>query len=307
MNSAALVGLMLKNCLTLLGILILIALTIFGQRRAEETSHSLGQDTIPTVTLDELLRHSSKYKNKIVRVRALYESWFEGSQLKPLNPDSEEGPVWAHFPESVRSRSKPGVAERLEDIFFKLLADEKENPIGKYDVWQTELLVTGKIYKSEKREFGIHGGYTYLFEVASVEEIGTIYRYDLQTRKKIPYISESSEERSKRHALRAQRVCKSNSEALDKMLTRMQSPDEKITLVAMLGSNEKSRQLNRERLDAIRNYLIRCAGIDRKRIIVKEGERTRFEGRVNVFRGNQLSIILLAATDKNICLEDCNN
>ena len=296
---------MIMNNLKLLSLLILINSVIVGQQPAKRTPLSVQRDAMPTVTLNELLRNSGRYKNKIVRIRALYGSWFEGSEFSQEDSDHAEGSVWVNFPDSVQSKSNPDVAERLEDIFFRVIQDEKGNPIGFYDLWQTEILVTGKIYKSKKKAFGIHGGYTYLFEVASIEEIGTPYRYDWQSGRKIPYTSESSAERRIRHTQEAIRVCELNSLALDKMLTELQSPDEKITLVAMLGRGEQSRELNRRRLAAIRDYLTQCAGVDSRRVIIREGEQSRFEGRVNVYRGNELSKILLAAPDQNICLKGC--
>ena len=62
--------------------------------------YSLQQGRIPTVQLCDLLRSPGRYKNKTVRVRAVYHSWFGGSELMSNCPD-DEGGVWAYFPDSV--------------------------------------------------------------------------------------------------------------------------------------------------------------------------------------------------------------
>ena len=57
----------------------------------------------------------------------------------------------------------------------------------------------------------------------------------------------------------------------------------------------------------IRNYFVDCRGVSGDRVMVREGERNRFEGRVNVYRDNELSKILLAAKEMNICLKPCTH
>lgn len=85
----------------------------------------------------------------------------------------------------------------------------------------------------------------------------------------------------------------------------MESPQETITLVGILGSDERSTTVNQLRLMTIRNYFVDCVGVAADRIVFREGERGRFEGRVNVYRANELSKILLAAKEMNICLKPC--
>lgn len=266
--------------------------------------HLLLQAQIPTVQLCELLRSPGRYKNVTVRLQAVYLSWFEGSELIPYCPQSK-GSAWAYFPDSVYSRSKPEIAERLEDVFFRYLpAAKQESSDGMFNRFETEMTITGKISQSKKRAFGIHGGFAYLFTIETVEKIGTTKIYDLQGNK-TDYISERSDQRQARHAKEAELVCESNSSALHKVLTEAESPEEQITLEAKLGRGEHSPNLNRDRLAAVRDYFINCAGVPKERIIVREGNRGRFEGRVNVYRAGNLSKILLAGTDMNLCLKPC--
>jgi len=219
-------------------------------------------------------------------------------------PD-DEGAVWAYFPDSVYSQSKPEIAERLEDVFFRYLPDATRESPGTFNSFQTELIITGKISRSKKKAFGIHGGFAYLFTIATVENIGTTQIHDPETGKKTTYIVESSEQRKARHAKEAALVCESNSLALDKVLTEFESPDEEITLEAQLGRAERSSDLNRVRLATIRDYFIDCAGVASEKIIVRERDRGRFEGRVSVYRAGKVSKTLLAGTDTNICLKPC--
>jgi hypothetical protein len=265
---------------------------------------ALQQATIPTVKLCDLLRSPAKYKNKTVRVRATYNSWFEGSELMEDCPVSY-GAVWAYFPDEVYSQSKPEISEKLEDVFFRPLLDKAGKPSGQFSSWQTELVITGRLAFSKKKNYGIHGGCAYLFTIASVEEIGIPRIHDLETGITTEYVSGSPEERRARQEREANLVCESNSFALDKVLTEFQSPEDKITLVGNLGSSERSTTVNRLRLATIQDYFVNCAGISADRITLREGDRSRFEGRINVYRGNELSKILLAGKDMNICLKPC--
>jgi hypothetical protein len=114
-----------------------------------------------------------------VRVRAVYHSWFEGSELSEIaNGYAGTGLVWVDFSDSVKSRSASEVVRKLEEINFHPQVDENGKFFGQYYDWQTEMIVTGRIYKSGKRRFGIHGGYKYAFVVTSVEEIGTLKKFD---------------------------------------------------------------------------------------------------------------------------------
>lgn len=190
-------------------------------------------------------------------------------------------------------------------MFFRYLPGATGHSPGTFNSFQTELTITGKISRSKKKAFGIHGGFAFLFTIATVEEIGTTQIHDPESGKTTSYVPESSEERRARHAKEAVSVCESNSLALDKVLTEFQSPDEEITLEGRLGRRDRSRNINRLRLATIRDYFINCAGVLGERVIIREGDRTDLEGRVNVFRAGKLSKVLLAGGDVNICLKSC--
>jgi hypothetical protein len=215
------------------------------------------------------------------------------------------GGVWAYFPDQVYQRSKPDIAEKLEDAFFRYFVDKSGKSSSQFSNWQTDLLLTGKLEFSKKKNYGIHGGFAYLFIISTVEEMGIPRIHDLETGLTTEYVSESSAERRARHAREAESFCESNSLALKKVLTEMESPQERITLVGSLGADERSATLNQLRLMTIRNYFIDCVGVSADRVMVREGKPGRFEGRVNVYRANELSKILLAVKEMNICLKPC--
>ena len=286
--------------ITALKIVVLICFAVLSFSVAAQQSFQ--RNRIPNVEICELLKFPERYKHKTVRLRVVYHSWFEGSEL--TNDCDAEGAVWAYFPDSVYSQSKPEIAERLEDIFFRYLRGATAGS-GTFNSFKTELTITGKITHSKKKAFGIHGGYAYLFTIATVERIGSTQIEDAETGKTTVYIAESSEQRQARHAKEAEMVCESNSQALDQVLTEFESPDEEITLVARLGAGERSRRLNRLRLATIRDYYINCAGVPANKLIIREGERTNLEGRVSVYRAGKESKTLLAGTGLNICLKPC--
>src|SRR5882672_10708837 len=135
----------------------IVALICFASSGSPATPrHSFQQARVPTVQLCDLLRSPGRYKNKIVRVQVVYNSWFEGSELTSDCPD-DKGGVWAYFPDSVYSQSKPEIAERLEDVFFRYLPNATRESPGTFNSFQTELIITGKISQSKKKAFGIHG------------------------------------------------------------------------------------------------------------------------------------------------------
>jgi hypothetical protein len=162
-----------------------------------------------------------------------------------------------------------------------------------------------KLPDSKRKSFWNSWRYAYLFTIATVERIGTTHIHDLVTGKTTVYIPETSEHRQALHAQKAAMVCESNSQALDKVLTEFESPDEEITLEAKLGAGERSRDLNRLRSATIQDYFINCAGVSAIKLILREGARTDLEGRVNVYRAGKLSKTPLAGTGMNLCLKPC--
>jgi len=171
---------MVKTFFVLLLILPSFFSPINGEAQANQAFQLPSSSKIPTVELAELARHFSKYKNQEVRVRAVYHSWFEGSEFsQAANGWEGTGLIWVDFSDTVKSQLSPDVAQRLKKIQFRPQLEGN----GMYYDWQTEMIVTGRMYKSSQRKFGWHGGYKYAFVVTSVEEIGALKKFDAITSK----------------------------------------------------------------------------------------------------------------------------
>lgn len=150
---------------TIASLVCLAALSSSGAAQEPERAR------IHDVELCDLLKSASRYKNRIVRLRAVYSSWF--------------------------------------DVFFRYLPGANTQPDGSFNNFQTELTITGKTSQSKEKAFGIHGGYAYLFTIATVEKIGTTHIHDLVTGKTTVYIPETSEQRQARRTQEAAMVCES--------------------------------------------------------------------------------------------------
>ena len=150
----------------------------FGQnsrKRARDKRHNL-----PTVTLTELTRNFVRYKNRDVRMRVVYHSWFEGSEFTPTADGLKgTGFVWAGFPDTVAGNSPSSIAQHLDDINLHV----SDDPASRFYDWQTEMLVTGRMRKSNAKRFGLHGGFPYAFVVSKVEELGSAKKFDMATHK----------------------------------------------------------------------------------------------------------------------------
>ena len=64
--------------------------------------------------------------------------------------------------------------------------------------------------------------------------------------------------------------------------------DERIFIIARLGTGESSRSLSRRRLHAPRHYVMKTRGIPENRIIVPEAGRVKGLGQVEVYLGGKL-------------------
>lgn len=72
-------------------------------------------------------------------------------------------------------------------------------------------------------------------------------------------------------------------EALKVMVANQSNRDGILIMLARLGDGERRRDLNRRRLDNVRDGLTNTLGIDERRIIVGQGQRVRGYGRVEFY------------------------
>lgn len=168
-----------------LPIIILLTASLSGTVAVGQSSRKRPkplQRNLPTVSLSELTRNFAKYKNRNVRMRVIYHSWFEGSEFTSTADGLKRtGLVWAGFPDTVAERSPSQIADRLEEINFH----PGDDLASRFYDWQTEMLVTGRMRKSDAKRFGLHGGFQFAFVVSRVEELGSTRQFDMATHKYI--------------------------------------------------------------------------------------------------------------------------
>ncbi|MBC7930975.1 MAG: hypothetical protein H7Z38_10480 [Rubrivivax sp.] len=132
----------------------------------------------PTVSLCALLSKPADYDGKEIRVRAQYNigfewSYFDASSCKEYavetTPYRTANVVWAEFNKSVETETKTEVYEKFR----------KAKGVCCPDGWrtnQTELVITGKFFKTNNAAYGQGYGhlglYAYKMVVDTVEEVG---------------------------------------------------------------------------------------------------------------------------------------
>jgi hypothetical protein len=101
-------------------------------------------------------------------------------------------------------------------------------------------------------------------------------------------------------------ACEVNAAAFDSLANTLLSDDERLFIVARLGTGETSRELNRRRLHNVRTYFKDgWPQIDAKRFIFTEGDKVNGEGRVEFYVGSALMQISLVHRGGDICVDCC--
>lgn len=80
---------------------------------------------------------------------------------------------------------------------------------------------------------------------------------------------------------------------------------EVLIAVARMGNGETPMSLNRDRLEAVRMYLVR-RGLPASNVVFARGERVSGLGRVEFYLSGTLSRSILARRNRGICTECCN-
>jgi hypothetical protein len=135
--------------------LFLLSGIAFGQDpwKAPKNDYTAADlDKAPVVTYCELTQNSEMYRDKIVRLRGLYQTGFEMSYLydkvcskdRPPNfsKTSTASETWVWFDDLYKSNSKPEVLSSFENL-------KKENLV--------DVTVVGKFYGARE-----HGGYGHM-------------------------------------------------------------------------------------------------------------------------------------------------
>lgn len=103
-------------------------------------------------------------------------------------------------------------------------------------------------------------------------------------------------------------ACELNSLYLDNLRMRFMSQDnQRVFVIARLGSKETSTRLNRLRLNSVKIYTVVSGRFPKEMTIFAEGERAEGEGRIEFYLGSRLYLVALVAPGKNICLTCCDD
>ena len=82
--------------------------------------------------------------------------------------------------------------------------------------------------------------------------------------------------------------------------------DKVLIIVARLGDNESSQELNRRRLHNLRVSLTENLRVDPQRLIMASGEKVRGSGRVEFYLAGKLIGALPIARGKDLCVDCCD-
>jgi hypothetical protein len=101
-------------------------------------------------------------------------------------------------------------------------------------------------------------------------------------------------------------ACEVNAAMFDSLANILRSTDERLFIVARLGTGEISRELNRRRLFNVRAYFNNgWPGVEAKRFVFAEGDKSEGAGRVEFYLGSKLMLISLVNRGKDICVDCC--
>jgi hypothetical protein len=102
-------------------------------------------------------------------------------------------------------------------------------------------------------------------------------------------------------------ACETNAAAFDNLANILRSSEERLFVVARLGTGESSADLNRRRLYNVRTYFKEgWPNAEPKRFVFAEGDRVEGEGRVEFYVGSHLIQISLIRRGRDICVDCCD-
>lgn len=89
-------------------------------------------------------------------------------------------------------------------------------------------------------------------------------------------------------------------------LTVESQRDSVLIVIARLGDNESSQQLNRRRLHNLRVSLTENLHVDPRKLVMASGEKVRGNGRMEFYLGGKLIGGLLVERGKDLCVDCCD-
>lgn len=84
-----------------------------------------------------------------------------------------------------------------------------------------------------------------------------------------------------------------------RMLEKQSNPNTVLIIIARLGNGEKSREINRRRLDNVSEYMKNAYGVEPKKIIIAQGEKTNGFGRIEFYLAGQMVGALLVNRNRD--------
>jgi hypothetical protein len=100
------------------------------------------------VTYCELLEHSEKFKNQVIRVQAKYETDFEKSVITSASCPTPIPMIWVNFDDHWQSRTTRSVRKAVSNVKWRVPLDvvfigrfKTEGPYGHMDMYQLSIEV----------------------------------------------------------------------------------------------------------------------------------------------------------------------
>ena len=102
-------------------------------------------------------------------------------------------------------------------------------------------------------------------------------------------------------------ACEVNAATFDTFANILLSSQQRLFIVARLGSGESSIELNRRRLYNVRTYFKEgWPKVAPERFVFAQGDRVEGEGRIEFYMGSQLFQISLVKRGRDICVDCCD-
>jgi hypothetical protein len=102
-------------------------------------------------------------------------------------------------------------------------------------------------------------------------------------------------------------ACEVNAAAFDNLANMLRSSEERLFILARLGTGETSAELNRRRLHNVRTYFKEgWPNVASKRFVFAHGDRVEGEGRIEFYIGSRLVQISLVRRGGDICVDCCD-
>jgi hypothetical protein len=101
-------------------------------------------------------------------------------------------------------------------------------------------------------------------------------------------------------------ACEVNAASIDNVANVLRSTEDRLFVIARLGTGESSRDLNRRRLSNVSAYFLSNWKIDSSRITFAAGSKLNGPGRVEFYVGSTLWLVSYVKPGRDICVDCCD-